>query len=259
MGSSLLLSPVRAPSYEEPVLEPGEIVDTDGQVSDEECNNDLNYRRNKWKYYVARSWPERLVLEDPPAPCLGPVQRPLRMEATLITDRVGKHLTTKDYTLYMQNNVAQDMWVLARMIGQRIVDVRFKYIFVQIGLDWSQNVKKNMVREAIKRLTFAITRENRDARIGILGTTPQFSRILDTKKNTVTFNRNLAAAVRDTCHPSIVQYLPLHLHFIDLEGDPIEPLGRYFSKEDEFTLAGGLVLRQFLFKEMRLIPCNQDF
>ena len=226
---------------------------------DDQLENDAHYRRHKWRFYIPRSWEERLVLEEPP-PQLTGLQHPPKMEATLITNRVGRKLSVKDRTLYMQNHVADDYWELARRIDRKEVDIQFKYVFVQIGLDWCLKAKKTMVREAVSRLLYAVARNNGRARLGLIGITPRFSLGLETKRFTVNFNRNVASAVREFAHRYRVQFLPLHLHFLNREDNsPIQPVSRYFDEEDRYKLAGGLVLRENIFKEIGLIPLNGMF
>ena len=271
LGLSLHQSPITWNGS--PDREPGEILDTEESADEGICkrevksvvqsvydwDNDLEFRNNKWKFWVPRSWEERMVLQDPPAPVVFPVLRPPPMEATLITDRVGAHLTHKDQTLFMQNDVAEDFWQLARLISLRKVEVDFKYVLIQLGIDWCLKAKKAMVIESIKRLAFGIQKMDRHARIGILGITPRFSQMVETKKFTVTYNRNLAAAVKACQDRFYIQFIPIHLHFIDEEGDVIQPTHKYFNREDEYTIAGGFVLRQMLFKEMKIIPLSDQF
>ena len=51
-----------------------------------------------------------------------------------------------------------------------------------------------------------------------------------------------------------VRYLPLYHHFLEADGEFIAPLHRYFNHKLEFTLAGGMVVHEVLFKELHLIP-----
>ena len=54
---------------------------------------------------VHKVWPDGRQLAPPPD-----------SRATLITDRVGRHLTTRDRSMKMQNDVANCFWELARKI-----------------------------------------------------------------------------------------------------------------------------------------------
>ena len=76
--------------------------------------------------------------------------------ATLITDRVGAHLTKIDKVLKMQNHVAEDFWDLARKIGRNEVDVQYRFVFVYIGLDWCLTAKRFNIKEGLKRLLYAV-------------------------------------------------------------------------------------------------------
>ena len=86
-----------------------------------------------------------MVLEDPPTPLLQSVKLVLTLVsgATVITDRVGANLTTKDKVLYMQNNAGFDFWQIARKMANFEIAVQFKYIFVCVGLDWCLTAKKD--------------------------------------------------------------------------------------------------------------------
>ena len=229
------------------------------QMLPEDEDDDPEYRRKKWRFYVARSWEERLVLDHPPAPYVDTLLRPPRIVCKLITDRAGARLTKVDRSMFMQNDCAMDMCQLARKISAGTVFVDFEYVFVQVGIDACIGIKKNMVKESIKWLVYAINKRNSLAIVGILGVTPQFHQLRETKKDTVTYNRNLATAVWEARHLIRMQYLPVHLHFLDGEGGPIQPLEHYFSQIDEYMLAGGLILRGVLFKEIGLIPSDGRF
>ena len=90
--------------------ESGEIsVYTDEESLELDPDDDAAFRRSKWKFYVARSLAERMVLEQPPTIHLAVLRLP-KCVGTLITDRVGVYLTTKDKTVFMRNNQAQDFW-----------------------------------------------------------------------------------------------------------------------------------------------------
>ena len=241
LGSSLI-SPVKPPSPQQH-LEPGEIVDSEAEGQDEatksssqsvqdDPDDDPEYRHNKWKFYVSGSWPERLVLENPPAPVVKRCKLPPEMCMTLITDCVGTRLTTRDRTICMQNDVASDFWELARRIARDEVNVQFRYVVVQVGLDWCLNAKKNLVREAVGRLIFAVQKKNPRAGLGIVGITPHFHDLVNTKKFTVNFNRNVASAIKDFGRREAVQFLPLHLHFLEQDGSPLQPVARYFDSTD---------------------------
>ena len=96
-----------------------------------------------------------MVIEDPPTIHLA-VFRPPYCSATLIMDRVGKNLMTKDAVIKMQNDAATDYWQLGCAIARKEVSVDYKYVIVMIGLDWCLSVKKSMVREGLKRLVYGI-------------------------------------------------------------------------------------------------------
>ena len=93
--------------------------------------------------------------------------------------------------------------------------------------------------------------------MGMLGITPHYYRYRNTKLSMVTFNRCLREAVRE-CHCSgyRVEFLPLHLHFLDAEGEFLQPVHRYFNRQSEFTLAGGLILREAILKSIGVIPMD---
>ena len=89
----------------------------------------------------------------------------------------------------------------------------------------------------------------------MVGITPLLSDYDGTKKKTVNFNRNLAAAVKECRLMDIrVEYLPLHLHFLDAKFNLLQPIHHYFDDQSQFTLTGGLVLRQVLFQELGILP-----
>ena len=159
----------------------------------------------------------------------------------------------------MQNNVAQSYWELAWMIGHHEVDVQFRYVFIMIGLNWCTSVKKAMIKEGLKRLLYGIERETRGrAIVGMIGITPNYENYRETKFSTVTYNRCLAESVRDCAHSgSRVGYLPLHLHFLDKDGEFLQPVKRYFANS-EFTLAGGMVIREALLKALDIIPMDSN-
>ena len=50
-------------------------------------------------------------------------------------------------------------------------------------------------------------------------------------------------------------YLPLHLHFLDKDGEFLQPVRRYFNNS-EFMLSGGMVLREVLLKSLDIIPMD---
>ena len=125
--------------------------------------------------YVPASLAEQMVLEDPPTPVLQSVKlvpTPVS-SATVITDRVGANLTTKDKVLYMQNNAGFDFWQIAKKMANFKIAVQFKYIFVCVGLDWCLTTKKTMVKEGLRRMLYSVAKitENR-SRVAICGITP---------------------------------------------------------------------------------------
>ena len=207
--------------------------------------------------WIARSLAEREVMENLPAPVLvrSNLSRTPDSRAILITDRVGVNLTRIDRVIQMQNNMAQDYWDLSRKIARGEIKVGFRYMLILIGLDWSQTVSKNMIKEGVKRLMYAINRESEGtAKIGLIGVTPIYQDYRNTKMKMVTFNRCLGDVAREI--RGAVQYLPLHRHFLDEDGEFIAPLHRYFNNRSEFTLAGRLVLREVVLKELGLIPMD---
>ena len=233
--------------------------DTDGRAITgvEKCELVHSDENNRFSHYVARSWAERMVLDSPPAPKLRRLVDCPRPDATLITDHVGANLTRMDKALIMQNNVAQDYWQLARMIGRQEIDVNFRYVFIMIGLDWCLSVKKTMIREGLKRLLYGVERNStRRSTVGIIGVTPHYDQYTQTKFQTVTFNRCLADAARESVNRWHVEYLPLHLHYLSRNGEFLQPVSRYFNEKSELTLAGGLVLRQAILKEIGVIPMD---
>ena len=92
--------------------------------------------------------------------------------------------------------------------------------------------------------------------VGVCEITPRYQDYRSSKVNTVTFNRLLVEAVRECVNQYKVSFLPLHLHFLTQDGEFIAHLYQYFNRESEFTLAGGLVVREVLFKEIQLIPMD---
>ena len=96
-------------------------------------------------------------------------------------------------------------------------------------------------------------------KFGLVGITPHFHNLVPTKKFTVTYNRNLAAATREFARRARIQFLPMHLHFLEEDGTPLDNIDRYFDLQDRYTLAGGMVIREMLFKEMGLIPMDGRF
>ena len=138
--------------------------------------------------------------------------------------------------------------------------MQFKYIFVCIGLDWSQNVRKNIIRESLRRLLFAVDKiSNGRALLGVVGVTPVYHDYQVTKLKTVTFNRCLSDAVKDCAKKWRVAYLPLHLHFLTRDGQFIHPLSRYFNHDSELTCVGGMVLHEMLLKEIGMIPMDGEY
>ena len=214
---------------------------------------------NRFSCYVARSWAERVIMDNLPAPKLSrDIRSPPDPKATLITDRVGSRLTRLDRVLVMQNNVASDFWDLARKLSNGQVRAKFRYIFVQIGLDWCLDVKKTMIKEGMKRLLYGVNKITGGcAVVGILGITPNYPTYSSTKVNAVTFNRCLQQAVKECQDRWKVEYIPMHLHFLDSDGGLVQPLQRYFNTTtSEYTLAGGFVLRQYLLKAIGVIPMD---
>ena len=107
---------------------------------------------NTVKYYTARSLAERLVFDNQPAPVLWELKLTPVSSATMITDRVVTFLTQKDRVVFMQNNVVQDYWQLSKLISDRQVEIRgFRYVIVQIGLDWCLTMKKAVLKESLLR------------------------------------------------------------------------------------------------------------
>ena len=213
--------------------------------------------------YVPVNLVERMVLENPPVPPPQPgvqlAQTP-KSGATIVTDRVGAHLTKVDKVIYMQNNVGSDFWDIARKMAKFQIVVQFKYIFIMVGLDWCLSAKKYMVREGLRRLLYNVTKiSGNRATVAICGITPRYENYREMKCKMVTYNRYLADAVRECAtglDRSKVVYLPLHLHFLHQDGEFISPLLRYFNRFSEFTLAGGFVLREMVLKEVGTIPMD---
>ena len=169
----------------------------------------------------------------------------------------GVGLTRVDRVICMQNNVTNDLWELAHWVACKQVDVRFRYVFVMVGLDWSLTVPKTMIKEGLKRFLYGVDKATGGtAIVGMIGITPHYDTYENTKVKTVTFNRCLKDVVRECARQWRVGYLPLHLHFLQAEGGFIEPLRRYFNERSEFTLAGGFVLRQMLLKSIGVIPMD---
>ena len=233
-GSSLLSTPGAVSVNKGEITKKSELFsDLDisresGEISDEETGASVCMVQDEYNgvaYYVARSLAERLVLDNPPAP--NPTQlSPLPVSrATLITDRVGSGLTKADRVIKMQNNVAPDFWELARMVGRAQVDVRYKFVLVQVGIDWCLTVKKNMIKEGMKRMLYAISKVTQGwTAVGIVGITPNLADYANTKVKTVTYNRCLKQAVRECQDQYRVEFLPWHLHFLQADQSLIQPL-----------------------------------
>ena len=161
--------------------------------------------------------------------------------------------------MFMQNNIADDYWQLARLIGWEKVNVQFRYVFVCMGLDWCLSAKRFNIKEGLRRLLYAMNRATEGwAVVGICGVSPRYEEYRNTKIKMVTFNRTLADVVKECRGQYKVEYLPTHLQFLCQDGDFIIPLKRYFNHKSELTLAGGLVLREVLFKELQLIPMDRN-
>ena len=209
--------------------------------------------------YVARSLAERMVLDQPPAPEIDTknLEKTPNAHATLITDRVGKFLTRIDKVIHMQNAVARDFWQLAKRIATEEVNVDFRIVFINIGLDWCLTANKQLVKEGLKQVMCGINRvTNGRAIVGVIGVTPIYEKYQETKVKTVTYNQYLGDAVKDYRGAGHVEYLLLHRHFLDENGEFVSPITRYFDRASQFTLAGGLVLREALLKTVGVIPMD---
>ena len=240
-------------------MESGEITDNDAE---QQLEQDI-VEFKPFACYTARSLAERLVLDDPPVPP-GPltIRKTPDSRSTLITDRVGAGLTRCDKVIVMQNDVAKDFWVLAQKMENGEIQSRFRYIFVMIGLDWCLSSNKTVVKEGLRRVLRVVQRQtNGNVVVGVIGVTPNYDTYAETKVKMVTFNRCLQDTVRECNRYWRVEFLPLHLHFLEksVGAQPakvIQPLGRYFNDRSEFTLTGGLVLREMLLKAMDIIPMD---
>ena len=229
-----------------------EVEDVPGeQVQLQEEEGEVQFIRaeppteGRMRSQVFKVWPDGHQLAPPPD-----------SRATLITDRVGQFLTKVDRSMCMQNNVANTYLELAQKIDAGEINAKFDRVFVCIGIDWADRVKKDDLRHQLKRLLFSIRRQRTHAVVGILSLLPQFHDISHTKKQIVTFNRNLAGLVKENVKWNRVQFIPLHLHFVDQQGEPIMGWRRYFTDAGELTLAGGMVVREVLFKAIGLIPMD---
>ena len=263
LGSSLLSTPgTAAVATLDISRESGEISDDDDPATP------VQQQQAEWTpfaCYVARSLAERMVLDDPPVPHAQVIIRqPPKSRATIITDRVGMGLTRVDKVIHMQNHVATDFWEVARKIEGGQIDCKYRYVFGMIGLDWCLTANKYVVKEGMKRILEQLKyKTNGNAVLGVCGITPQYDTYATTKVKTVTFNRCLQEAVRDCQRYWRVEFLPLHLHFLQssVGGQPaqiIQPLNRYFNTKSEFTLVGGMVLREVVMKAIELIPMDGE-
>ena len=169
--------------------------------------------------YVPRSLVERMVLEHPPAPPLSAQLAKTPVSgAKLITDHVGAHLTKVDKVLFMQNNMGNEYWDIARKIAKSEIPVQFRYVFMMVGIDWCLTAKKFMVKESLKRMLYSINKiTNGGVIVAVCGITPRYESYRETKCKTVTLNRILGDAERE-CASGYdryrVAYLPLHLHVL---------------------------------------------
>ena len=92
--------------------------------------------------------------------------------------------------------------------------------------------------------------------VGLVGITPRLADYATTKVKTVTFNRCLSQLVRSIEDEYRVEYLPWHFHFLDGEGRFLQSVNRYFNDQGEYTLAGGMILREVLLKAVGMIPMD---
>ena len=130
--------------------------------------------------------------------------------------------------MFMQNNVDPDSWDLAQTVQRLQVKViGFRFVVVQIELDWFLTMKKQVLKEGLRRLLFAVDQiTNGRSMMGLVGITPRSQDYEVTKVKTVTFNRQLVLysssfgpnSYRGTCH------------FLDADGQALQPVERYFNK-----------------------------
>ena len=230
-----------------------EMVDTD--VKSVKGQDEGDY--NRFSYYIARNWEERLVLDNPPAPVLHKLSLIPVSRATFITDRVGIGMTRKDRVIHMQNNVAQDFWEIARQVNADLLETNYRYIIVQVGLDWCVTAKKGEIKEGLKRLLYVVDKKTCGfSVVGVVGITPRLDDYATTKIKTVMFNRCLKQSVKDCQFSYRVEFLPWHLHFLQEDGEFLQPIHHYFNKKGEYTIAGGLVLHEVLLKSIGVIPMD---
>ena len=169
-------------------------------------------------------------------------------------------LTRKDKIVCMQNAVADDFWELAIKIDRQEVRIDFRYIIIQIGLDWCLDMKKNLLKEGLRRLLYLINKKTQGrAIVGIVGITPRLADYQSSKVKVVTFNRCLLQGVKDCQRQFRVQFLPWHLHFLEADSSLIQPVHCYFNRESEYKLSGGMVICESLLKTMGVTPMDGRF
>ena len=134
----------------------------------------------------------------------------------------------------------------------------YGFVIVILGLDWCLVATKGQIRDGIRKMVRAIRQKNNFAVIGISGITHGFTDYDTTKIQTIKFNRTTRLEVADLyAEAYLVQFLYLHLHFLDVNYNSIQPVHHYFDQNMDLTVVGAMVLRQMILKEIGVIPMDE--
>ena len=193
-----------------------DIIETIWSSVQEKWDDDPDYRKNKWKFWVPLSLPFAEVVRDPPPLTPQHASKPLaelKLLAAVLADCVGVTLSKK-FENYFQ--------IATAILGNQIkVSTRFALVF--LGLDWCLQISRNQIREGVCKLIFAIGLTNPSAIIGISGVTHGYVDYATTKIKMVNFNHTVRVSVQEMADEGLaVQFL--HLHYLDSNYNSVQPI-----------------------------------
>ena len=122
------------------------------------------------------------------------------------------------------------------------------------------NQIRYQVRQGIHAIIAAVCKVNKLAVVGMVGITHRSSDYDSSRIHTINYNRAISTACKEVYNEgSAMQFVPLHLHFLDSKYILIQPSYKYFTDEDEFTVLGAFILRQMLLKEIGILPISNQY